>query len=128
MAGCRARTPGAIGALDPGVVAGSRAGVADASVSGCLPAADAGVAGGRLDGRTVVLSHVPTFEVGGTYVVSAYANERLYASPVVGTEQGAFREAIEETTGSALLVDAEGRGARAADDRRALGEGAAGAG
>lgn len=66
------------------------------------------VAGGRLDGRTVVLSHVPSFEVGGTYVVSAYANEHLYASPVVGTEQGAFREAVEETTGSALLVDTEG--------------------
>ncbi len=67
------------------------------------------VAGGTLDGRSIQLSHVPTFEVGGTYVVSAYRNERQYASPVVGTAQGMFREVVEETTGEALLVDAEGR-------------------
>lgn len=67
------------------------------------------VAGGRLDGKAIVLSHVPTFEVGGTYVLSAFGNEHLYASPVVGTEQGMFREVLEETTGESLLVDADGR-------------------
>lgn len=67
------------------------------------------VAGGTLDGRSIQLSHVPGFEVGGTYVVSAFANEHLYASPVVGTEQGLFREVIEEVTGETLLVDSEGQ-------------------
>lgn len=67
------------------------------------------VAGGKLDGKAIQLSHVPTFEVGGTYVVSAYGNGHLYASPVVGTEQGMFREVIEESTGEALLVDVEGQ-------------------
>ena len=67
------------------------------------------VAGGRLDGEAIQLSHVPSFEVGGTYVVSAYGNEHLYASPVVGTEQGMFRQVVEETTGETLLVDAEGQ-------------------
>ena len=67
------------------------------------------VAGGTLDGRAILLSHVPSFEVGGTYVVSAYGNDHLYASPVVGTEQGLFREVIEETSGDTLLVDAGGR-------------------
>lgn len=67
------------------------------------------VAGGTLDGRSIQLSHVPSFEVGGTYVVSAYGNEHLYASPVVGTEQGLFREVIEETSGETLLVDSEGQ-------------------
>jgi len=66
------------------------------------------VAGGRLDGQSIALSHVPRFEVGGTYVLSAYANEHLYASPVVGTEQGMFREVLEERTGETLLVDADG--------------------
>lgn len=66
------------------------------------------VAGGTLDGRSIQLSHVPSFEVGGTYVVSAYGNEHHYASPVVGTEQGLFREVVEETTGETLLVDVEG--------------------
>lgn len=66
------------------------------------------VAGGTLDGRSIQLSHVPAFEAGATYVVSAWGNEYLYASPVVGTEQGMFREVVEETTGEALLVDAEG--------------------
>ena len=67
------------------------------------------VAGGRLDGQAIVLSHVPTFEVGATYVVSAYGNDHLYASPVVGTEQGMFREVVEESSGETLLVDLEGR-------------------
>lgn len=66
------------------------------------------VAGGKLDGRTILLSHVPSFEEGGTYVVSAWSNDHLYASPVVGTEQGVFREVIEETSGETLLVDAGG--------------------
>ncbi len=66
------------------------------------------VAGGTLDGRSITLSHVPAFEVGGTYVLSAYGNGHGYASPVVGTEQGMFREVLEETTGEALLVDADG--------------------
>jgi hypothetical protein len=67
------------------------------------------VAGGSVDGRSIVLSHVPTFDVGATYVVSAYRNDRLYASPVVGTEQGMFRQVVEEASGEALLVDAAGR-------------------
>lgn len=67
------------------------------------------VAGGKLDGRSIQLSHVPSFEAGGTYVVSAYGNDHRYASPVVGTEQGMFREVIEEASGETLLVDVEGR-------------------
>lgn len=67
------------------------------------------VAGGTVDGRSILLSHVPTFAAGGTYVVSAYGNDHLYASPVVGTEQGMFREVIEEASGETLLVDAGGR-------------------
>lgn len=67
------------------------------------------VAGGRLDGKAIQLSHVPSFEVGGTYVVSAFENAHLYASPVVGTEQGMFREVIEERSGETLLVDNDGR-------------------
>ncbi|MFN7989412.1 MAG: hypothetical protein U0529_18190 [Thermoanaerobaculia bacterium] len=67
------------------------------------------VAGGTLDGKAIVLSHVPVFEVGGTYVVSAYGNDHLYASPVVGTEQGMFREVVDEASGEALLVDVSGR-------------------
>ena len=66
------------------------------------------VAGGTLDGRAIQLSHVPSFEVGATYVVSAYGNDHRYASPVVGTEQGMFREVIEEASGETLLVDIDG--------------------
>ena len=67
------------------------------------------VAGGKLDGKAIQLSHVPVFAVGGIYVVSAYGNDHRYASPVVGTEQGLFREVIEEKSGETLLVDAEGQ-------------------
>lgn len=67
------------------------------------------VAGGSLDGKSIQLSHVPSFETGGTYVVSAFDNDHLYASPVVGTEQGMFQEVVEEESGETLLVDSEGQ-------------------
>ncbi|MGE5347589.1 MAG: hypothetical protein ACM3JH_16685, partial [Acidithiobacillales bacterium] len=67
------------------------------------------VAGGTVDGRTIEVTHTPHFEVGGTYVLSALDPARAYASPIVGTEQGLFREVKEETSGRMVLVDADGR-------------------
>ncbi len=67
------------------------------------------VAGGTVDGRTIVVTHVPSFEAGGTYVVAAHDPRRDYASPVVGTEQGYFREVTEEVSGRSLLVGSDGR-------------------
>ncbi len=65
-------------------------------------------AGGTVDGRSILVSHVPRLEVGATYVLSLNDLRRLYASPVVGAEQGLFREVTEEATGERILLDAEG--------------------
>jgi hypothetical protein len=54
------------------------------------------VAGGRVDGKSIEVTHVPRLLVGGTYVLCLYGNEHLYGSPVVGSEQGAFREVVLE--------------------------------
>lgn len=65
-------------------------------------------AGGTLDGRSIVVTHVPRLAVGATYVFSLNDLERLYTSPVVGAEQGLFREATDQATGRRILLDAEG--------------------
>ncbi|MBL8111454.1 MAG: hypothetical protein JNK60_01095 [Acidobacteria bacterium] len=65
------------------------------------------LAGGTVDGRSIQVSHVPHLAVGGTYVLVLYGNEHLYGSPIVGSEQGLFREVtLEGTSGSgeAILV------------------------
>lgn len=67
------------------------------------------VAGGTVDGKTIVVTHVPRFDVGETYVVAAHDPRQEYASPVVGTEQGYFREVTEEASGRTILVDGDRR-------------------
>lgn len=66
------------------------------------------VGGGAIGDRAFQLSEVPSFEMGGTYVVYAYDNARLYAEAVVGVEQGLFREVADARTGKKFLVDAGG--------------------
>jgi len=63
------------------------------------------VAGGTVGEQSVLLSHVPSFEPGGTYVVYAYHNARLYAEAAVGVEQGIFREVADGETGETFLID-----------------------
>ena len=67
------------------------------------------VAGGTVDGKTIVVTHVPRFDVAETYVVAAQDPREEYASPVVGTEQGYFREVTEEASGRTILVDGDRR-------------------
>ena len=64
-------------------------------------------AGGTVDGSSVLVSDVPRLEVGETYVLALYDPGLLYASPVVGSEQGLFRE-VKENGGGRILLDAGG--------------------
>lgn len=66
------------------------------------------VAGGTVGQKTILLTHVPSFDLHATYVVFAYRGERLVAEGVVGVEQGLFREVTEESTGQRVLIDAFG--------------------
>jgi hypothetical protein len=66
------------------------------------------VAGGTVDGQSILVSHVPAFERHATYVVFAYDNARLVAEAVVGVEQGLFREVTDASTGQKVLLDAFG--------------------
>lgn len=65
-------------------------------------------AGGTLEGRTIAVTHVPRLAVGATYVFSLNDLARLYTSPVIGAEQGLFREATDQATGKRILLDADG--------------------
>lgn len=65
-------------------------------------------AGGTLDGRTIAVTHVPRLSVGETYVLSLNDLTRAYTSPVVGAEQGLFREVTDQATGKRILLDADG--------------------
>jgi hypothetical protein len=66
------------------------------------------VAGGEIDGRGVVVHGMPTFELGGEYVVflkNAYWDS---ADPIVGVNQGFFRVVKDPASGQDLLLTAEG--------------------
>jgi hypothetical protein len=65
-------------------------------------------AGGTVEGRSILVSHVPRLEIGATYVFSLNDLKRLYSSPVVGAEQGLFREVTDSATGRRILLDADG--------------------
>lgn len=65
-------------------------------------------AGGTVDGKSILVTHVPHLEVGGTYILSLNDLRRLFTSPVVGAEQGLFREVTEKATGDRILLDADG--------------------
>lgn len=64
-------------------------------------------AGGTVEGRSIIVTHVPQLTVGGTYVFSLNDLSRRYSSPVVGAEQGLFREVTDRATGKRILLDAD---------------------
>lgn len=64
-------------------------------------------AGGTVDGRSIVVTHVPRLTIGATYVFSLEDLDQLYASPVVGSEQGLFREVTDKGTGKRIFLDAD---------------------
>jgi hypothetical protein len=66
------------------------------------------VGGGTAGDKTIILTEVPSFQVGGTYAVYAYDNARLIAEAVVGVDQGLFREVADAETGQLFLIDARG--------------------
>jgi hypothetical protein len=63
------------------------------------------VAGGTVGNQSILLSHVPTFDLHATYVVFAYDNARLVAEGVVGVEQGLFREVTDASSGQKVILD-----------------------
>ena len=63
------------------------------------------VGGGTVGEQSIMLSHVPNFEMGSTYVVYSYHNARLYAEATVGVEQGIFREVVDDSTNEKFLID-----------------------
>lgn len=65
-------------------------------------------AGGTVDDRSIVVTHVPQLAIGATYVFSLNDLARLYTSPVVGAEQGLFREVTDQATGKRILLDVDG--------------------
>ena len=56
-------------------------------------------AGGEIEGLTVRVSDVPTFEINATYVVFTRMDGKTYASQTIGAFQGLFKVASDETSG-----------------------------
>ena len=56
-------------------------------------------AGGEMEGLTVRVSDVPTFEINATYVVFTRMDGKTYASPTIGAFQGLFKVASDEISG-----------------------------
>lgn len=63
------------------------------------------VAGGTHDGRTIIVTHVPRFDKGATYVLYAFDPVRLVGEATVGVEQGVFREVLDVESRKPILID-----------------------
>jgi hypothetical protein len=67
-------------------------------------------AGGRAtDGKQMIVSDVPTLEVGGQYILFLHPSEARNASATVGMWQGALRVVRDPQSQKSVVVDALGR-------------------
>ena len=67
-------------------------------------------AGGRAtDGKQMIVTEVPTLEVGGQYILFLHPSETRHAAPTVGLWQGALRVVRDPDTKRTVLVDPNGQ-------------------
>ena len=60
------------------------------------------------DGRQMIVTEVPSLEVGGHYILFLHPRETRHASPTVGMWQGALRVVRHPETAKPVLVDGGG--------------------
>lgn len=67
-------------------------------------------AGGRAsDGKQMIVTEVPSLEVGGQYILFLHPRETRHAAPTVGMWQGSLRVVRDPQTKRTVLVDANGQ-------------------
>ena len=64
-------------------------------------------AGGTVKGQTIKVSDTPVLDVGQTYILFTYENNR-YSVPTVGHDQGVFKVVNDARTKQDLIVDYNG--------------------
>lgn len=77
------------------------------------------IAGGTLGAETFILSGIPRFQIGVTYIVFAQGNGTTIF-PVVGGDQGMFQVGADAITGESLVFDSRGWPIRNATVRQAM--------
>jgi hypothetical protein len=78
------------------------------SILGKAPATmELSFAGGTVNGQTIEVSHTPVLDVGQTYILFSYENNR-YSVPTVGHDQGVFKVINDTRTKQDLIVDYNG--------------------
>ncbi|MGK2859841.1 MAG: hypothetical protein ACSLFQ_21810, partial [Thermoanaerobaculia bacterium] len=60
------------------------------------------------DGKQMIVTEVPTLEVGGQYILFLHPSDTRYASPTVGMWQGALRVVRDPESNELVLVDTNG--------------------
>lgn len=76
-------------------------------------------AGGTVEGRTIEVSHTPVLEVGQTYILFCYTNNK-YSVPTVGHDQGVFKVIRDAQTQQDRIVDYNGYQIERTSDTRRL--------
>jgi hypothetical protein len=67
-------------------------------------------AGGEVEGETVLVSDVPSFDDGTTYLIFTRMDGKTYASPIIGAFQGLFKIISDEIDGTSYPLTYGGRG------------------
>jgi hypothetical protein len=64
-------------------------------------------AGGTVEGKTIIVTHTPELEVGQTYILFSYQNNK-YSVPTVGHDQGIFKVIHDTRSRQDVIVDYNG--------------------
>jgi hypothetical protein len=64
-------------------------------------------AGGTVEGKTIIVTHTPELEVGQTYILFSYQNNK-YSVPTVGHAQGIFKVIHDTRSRQDRIVDYHG--------------------
>ena len=64
-------------------------------------------AGGTVEGKTIIVTHTPELEIGQTYILFSYQNNK-YSVPTVGHDQGIFKVIHDTRSNQDMIVDYHG--------------------
>lgn len=78
------------------------------------------IAGGALDGRSVVIPGMPEFQGGGVYMVFLRQGNAAHAAPIVGVNQGFFQVVRELESGQDVVLNANADYVIAIEENRVI--------
>jgi hypothetical protein len=81
----------------------------DLSVSNQKDIINLTYAGGEINGKSVMVSDMPSFIIGKRYLLCTHDNGEVYANPIIGACQGQFELLEDEVGGTEYIITSGGK-------------------